>query len=759
MNPDNIPSSDEIFRTSIPNKNDVLCGRGGTINSHQGNEQYRSIVESKKRVYLTARFKREKRLIATSIVDQIRKMDPPGRFLQKDADTQTWFDIGEEKAREKTSQALRENSKDVRIQMENEYYEAKRQQARQVALDAGEDPDEAVKGMPMPATSIANAQREKQKDLEEQQQKLAHQQQQIARQQHQLAQQQQQLAQQTLSQQQWNPTGQPQSQQQNRPQVPQTQHQMMHGQHIPHQWTSYNTQGPSQLNIQQPPSQGAGATAHHGSFYHHPAQQNPHPQPNQQYSYDQMFGGSVPSSQKQMMPPPPQQQYQHQQQQQQQQQQYGSTAHPEQQPRIPSPQHGIAESSRGQQQMMPPPQSRAPPPQDPLAQQHSMFHSGSYVTSQPMAPPMSFAEAGVRHVQFQAPPGPGQAHPESTEFGGGIPLLIKPKKRYRSRKLPPATSTDSNLPSPSPVRGFRPPQRTSEGDLSPDESVASANRSLMSGLTTAKTADSLSYYLQAMEDEISGDVGQEVELVSHGPMAKESSSNALPPARSPKSSRRRHAKSRSRVPSNSGKVQVDWSAAAANEGSMMAPSPLSSPPSRSPPPKYAESQKYPFSPEHSLDLEKMSLTGTENISQAGESIGGASLLNVFNDNPLSPLKPLNHAAMSIGDASLPMPSLGLSNMGDQDSMMGISVMLDSVTRGMAQHADGEGSIFGASAMSVDSGRMSRNSGSRSSSTNDRSTSSNRSSSPASFSKTDQGNKHYNPGGEAGSSQGQLHCKE
>mmetsp|Transcript_19068 Transcript_19068/g.31246 ORF Transcript_19068/g.31246 Transcript_19068/m.31246 type:complete len:720 (+) Transcript_19068:165-2324(+) len=719
MNPDNISSSDEIYRTSAPNKNDVLCGRGGTINSHHGNEQYRSIVESKKRVYLTARFKREKRLIATSIVDQIRKMDPPGRFLQKDADSQTWFDIGEEKAREKTSQALRENSKDVRIQMENEYYEAKRQQARQVAIAAGEDPDEAVKGMPMPATSIANAQREKQKHLEEQQQQLAQQQQQIARQQQHLAQQQQQLAQQQLAQQQWNPTGQPQLQQQNH--VPQSQHQIMTGQHsIPHQW-NYTTRGHSDLSLQQPPTQAV--TAHHGSFYHHPSQQNLHPQPNQQYSYDHMYGGPAPSSQNQMMPPPPQQ------------------------PRLSSPQDSIAPSP-GQQQMMPPPQSRAPPPQDPLAQEQSMFRGGSYPNSQPMAPPVSAAEAGVRHVQFQHPAlaGQGQA------VGGGIPLLIKPKKRNRSRNLPPASSTDTNYASP--VSGFPPPRSAGESELSPDESVASANRSLMSGLMTTKTGDSLSYYLQAMEDEISGDVGQEVELVCHGPVTKESTYNGLPPARSPKSSRRRHNKSRNhRVPSNSGKIQVDWSAAASAEGSIAGSGPLSSPPSRSP-----QQQSYPFSPEHSLDLEKMSLTGTENISQADESIGGASLLNVFNDNPLSPLKPLNHTTMSIGDGGIPVPSLGLSNIGDQDSMMGISLMLDSSVKGMAQHADDQGSVMGASAMSVDSGKMSRTSGSKSSSTNDPSASSNRSSSPASFSKTDQVDKQYNPG-EAGHSQGQLYCKE
>src|SRR5210317_1434040 len=218
MNPDHIISSppDDVYSTTVPNKNDVLCGRGGTINSHPGNEQYRSIVDSKKRVYLTARFKREKRLIATSIVDQIRNMDPPGRFLQKDADKQKWFDIGEEKSREKTSQALRENSKDVRIQMENEYYEAKRQQAREVAIAAGKDPDEAVKGLPTPTTaaSVAAAQRRKQKQLEEQQQQLAQQQKQIAKRQQQIAQQQQQLAQQQISQQRWNPGHVPLPQQQ-----------------------------------------------------------------------------------------------------------------------------------------------------------------------------------------------------------------------------------------------------------------------------------------------------------------------------------------------------------------------------------------------------------------------------------------------------------------------------------------------------------------------------------------------------------------
>ena len=46
-------------------------------------EHFRQLVEKRKRVYLTARFKREKRLIASSIVSEIRAMDPPGRFLAR----------------------------------------------------------------------------------------------------------------------------------------------------------------------------------------------------------------------------------------------------------------------------------------------------------------------------------------------------------------------------------------------------------------------------------------------------------------------------------------------------------------------------------------------------------------------------------------------------------------------------------------------------------------------------------------------------
>ena len=73
-----------------PHDHDVLCGRGGSINSCKGNERFRTLVEKRKRVYLTARFKREKRLIASSIVEEIQALSPPGRFLSRNAKKETW---------------------------------------------------------------------------------------------------------------------------------------------------------------------------------------------------------------------------------------------------------------------------------------------------------------------------------------------------------------------------------------------------------------------------------------------------------------------------------------------------------------------------------------------------------------------------------------------------------------------------------------------------------------------------------------------
>ena len=101
---------------SEPNVNDVLCGRGGRINAHEGNVQFREIVVINKKEYLAKTTKKlEKAHIAARVIEHIRTMNPPGRFLKEDSDTGLWYDIGDAKAIKKAGQALREDAADIRV--------------------------------------------------------------------------------------------------------------------------------------------------------------------------------------------------------------------------------------------------------------------------------------------------------------------------------------------------------------------------------------------------------------------------------------------------------------------------------------------------------------------------------------------------------------------------------------------------------------------------------------------------------------------
>jgi hypothetical protein len=75
-------------------------------------------VEEKRRVYVSSHFKREKRFIAETIVVAIKSLDPPGRFLSRDSKTGVWFPINDDRAREKASQALRENSRTIKAELQ-----------------------------------------------------------------------------------------------------------------------------------------------------------------------------------------------------------------------------------------------------------------------------------------------------------------------------------------------------------------------------------------------------------------------------------------------------------------------------------------------------------------------------------------------------------------------------------------------------------------------------------------------------------------
>ena len=102
-----------------PHENDVMYGRGGGTNHHPGNKIYRKVVEDHKLDYVNSK-RLDKPLVALSIIKEWRAQSPPGRFLKLDEKTGLWHDVGDKKAREKTSQALREKAPEIRKKQEEE---------------------------------------------------------------------------------------------------------------------------------------------------------------------------------------------------------------------------------------------------------------------------------------------------------------------------------------------------------------------------------------------------------------------------------------------------------------------------------------------------------------------------------------------------------------------------------------------------------------------------------------------------------------
>ena len=96
----------------------VLSGRGNKINFHKGNEYYRKLVNCLRLEYV-ATPKAQKLEFGKLVVEHIRSLDPPGRFLTKDPKTGKYIDIGERKAIDKTRQALREGAPEIESKIKN----------------------------------------------------------------------------------------------------------------------------------------------------------------------------------------------------------------------------------------------------------------------------------------------------------------------------------------------------------------------------------------------------------------------------------------------------------------------------------------------------------------------------------------------------------------------------------------------------------------------------------------------------------------
>jgi hypothetical protein len=124
-------------RIRTPHPHDVLSGRGGGINSHEGNKTFRSWVFERKERYNLAASKADKTDVANEVIELVRSLDPPGRFLQRDPSSTSsssfWIELDEAKIMAKTSQALREGAPQIRAAHKEELASIRNKKKRRKA--------------------------------------------------------------------------------------------------------------------------------------------------------------------------------------------------------------------------------------------------------------------------------------------------------------------------------------------------------------------------------------------------------------------------------------------------------------------------------------------------------------------------------------------------------------------------------------------------------------------------------------------------
>lgn len=92
-----------------PHSNDVLLVRKIIARKHRGNQNLTRIAGKKMNQYRGAFYRVEKKMIAQDIVDEIKKLNPPGRFLEAGNNNHSkWNEVDNNRCVEKACQTLRE---------------------------------------------------------------------------------------------------------------------------------------------------------------------------------------------------------------------------------------------------------------------------------------------------------------------------------------------------------------------------------------------------------------------------------------------------------------------------------------------------------------------------------------------------------------------------------------------------------------------------------------------------------------------------
>ncbi|KAI2498689.1 hypothetical protein MHU86_15811 [Fragilaria crotonensis] len=101
------PNYDRFVGEEDIRDDDILGGRGGRTNNHEGNKRFRKIVADMKGTYRETGVKTDKTALSRGIVEYVHTKG--GRFLIETTNDQVdWRVMTKEESRKKTSQALRE---------------------------------------------------------------------------------------------------------------------------------------------------------------------------------------------------------------------------------------------------------------------------------------------------------------------------------------------------------------------------------------------------------------------------------------------------------------------------------------------------------------------------------------------------------------------------------------------------------------------------------------------------------------------------
>jgi len=85
---------------------DVICARGKTAHSHEGNRRFRELVKLHQEAYANAPTKYHKSLIVSHITNTVRTASVEGGFVKNIKGI--WYEVGDRAAKEKIGQTLRD---------------------------------------------------------------------------------------------------------------------------------------------------------------------------------------------------------------------------------------------------------------------------------------------------------------------------------------------------------------------------------------------------------------------------------------------------------------------------------------------------------------------------------------------------------------------------------------------------------------------------------------------------------------------------